>query len=65
MENPIKMDDLGETPICANPTIPSAMAAPLQAPRELTGTFDNAKLDGSRAYLPAYLRWNHSGCEAQ
>mmetsp|Transcript_1636 Transcript_1636/g.3420 ORF Transcript_1636/g.3420 Transcript_1636/m.3420 type:complete len:191 (+) Transcript_1636:82-654(+) len=28
---------------------------------ELTGTFDNVKMDGSRAYLPAYLLWNHYG----
>ena len=32
---------------------------------ELTGTFDNVKMDGSRAYLPAYLLWNHYGSETQ
>ena len=32
---------------------------------ELTGTFDNVNMDGSRAYLPAYLLWNHYGSETQ
>eukprot|EP00438_Fugacium_kawagutii_P020430 Skav226582 [mRNA] locus=scaffold2846:106171:117999:- [translate_table: standard] len=48
----------------ADPKEVGESAKEAQATRELKGTFDNAKMDGSRSYLPAYLLWNHTGpCE--
>mmetsp|Transcript_90082 Transcript_90082/g.143401 ORF Transcript_90082/g.143401 Transcript_90082/m.143401 type:complete len:195 (+) Transcript_90082:78-662(+) len=43
-------------------TEPVGPKEPKEVPStELTGTFDNVKMDGSRAYLPAYLLWSHHG----